>query len=83
MGGGYKPVHNPWISVKDRLPQEYDLVEVYHSDGKEHFAYIDQNTWEFGRRVSKAPITHWRSQNAKPQSQGCNYENWIKAAINK
>jgi len=54
-----KPI--PWVSMKEKKPKEYELVEVLFEDGETQHGWLSSGKWDFGRRKTSSPVKLWRS----------------------
>lgn len=62
---------NEWISVKDRLPPDFQLVLVYTIDGRMFDAHCTLETWyetNNGWDLEFDSVTHWRPLPEPPVS---------------
>lgn len=55
-----------WLSVKVKLPIEYDLVEVKDQYGGKQLGWFGFNEWHFGRKRIRGEVHYWRTLRKSP-----------------
>jgi len=64
------PTTGQWISVKDRMPDELQVVLVHGKHENEYYNGFGVNWMSYGRWVGKIhPVTHWMELPQTPNAE--------------